>query len=202
MTKFLIFILAVSISCTNQNHKSCLIKSIEDYDEEIVAQYNSYRSESAILIDSLAVNNALEKMEIILTKEPSFIPAIKFKAELYCKVNKLGLAIKEAEKAYNLDRCDIYTLPYIVFLYDKNDEEAKAQLYLEKAFSAFEARCEKECNDIDFSTLLFLKLYSEKISLEEYQEGLTRLGDEEHQTLSSLMSEYTKSKFLKDLCSM
>lgn len=124
---------------------------------------------------------------------------LKFKSELSCKIGDVETAVETAIKAYAADTCDIYTLPYIGFLYSKLGNEAKSSDYLEMAIKNFEIRCSENCNDSDLSNLLFLKLYTNKISNTEFVTEINKVG-EEYNYMADIYSNFNKGIFLSNLC--
>ncbi|WP_421774269.1 tetratricopeptide repeat protein [Gracilimonas sp.] len=204
MMKFIIKIVFVIIlaSCSKTNNYDCKPKELEDYSSNLVNEYNEIRRSNSFISDTSSVQSALEKLNILLERDSTFIPALKYSSELYCMNSSIDKAIINSKKAYELDQCDIYNLPYLSFLHSLNGNEDSAKVYLDKALSAFKARCLDGCKIEDESNLLFLKLYSGKITIKAYQEKVNILGDGEVAYLADVFKDFKKEKFLENLCSL
>jgi|GEM_PF-4822100 tetratricopeptide (TPR) repeat protein len=195
-------IFTMTLGCSNRADKEiCYAKTAEDYSPELVSALTSVQNENRILIDSSSVFKALNNVQPVIELDSTFAPVFKYKAELQCKIGNIDGAIKNAIHAYSLDKCDIYILPYMTFLFEKKGDDENADKYLNKAIDAFKSRCKIGCKPVDRSNLLFLELYSGQISNEEYIKSISVLNDGEFSYLGDIYSNFDKTEFVNNLCS-
>lgn len=200
---FLITALVSCFACSKKQVNSYNCQPLEsEVDEASLIKYNELVLKNSDESNYDSLKFAIDKLMFLIETNNSFYEARYQKAEYLCRVGEYDNAVQELKTVFEKDSCRIYTLPLVVFIYEKAGEDSSSREFLNLAIKKFEQKCSSECSEGDFLNLTFLRFYRGDIDAEEALSNLEGVVDPFYisEVYVDLFANFDRDKFLEDIC--